>query len=110
MTRLTTEFWISAYLKRLRLEAIPAFITKRGDSISGAVIVKINTLDGSAQSFYKTYNFELDEWCWEILISGSDLEVENSLKKQKTIDQDLWVIEVEDREGRHLLSEEGLAG
>ena len=67
-------------------------------------------MDGRAQSFYKTYNFELDEWCWDILISGSDLEVENSLKKQKTIDQDLWVIEVEDREGRHLLSEEGLAG
>lgn len=110
MTRLTTEFWISAYLKRLRLEAIPAFITKKGDIVSGAVIVKINTLDGYAVSYYKTYNFELDKWRWDVLVSGVDSEVENSLLKQKEIDQDLWVIEVEDRGGRHLLAEEGLSG
>ena len=29
---------------------------------------------------------------------------------QKEIDQDLWVIEVEDRDGRHLLAEDGLSG
>ena len=108
MTRLTTEFWISAYLKRLRLKEIPAFITKKGDKISGAVIVKINTLDGYAASYYKRYNFELDKWHWDMLVSGVDTEVENSLLRQKEIDQDLWVIEVEDRDGRHLLAEDGL--
>ena len=110
MTRLTTEFWISAYLKRLRLKAIPAFITKKGDITSGAVIIKINTLDGNASSYYKRYNFELDKWNWDMLFSGIDSEVENSLLMQKEIDQDLWVIEVEDRDGRHLLAEDGLSG
>jgi|TARA_B110000211_G_scaffold212687_1_gene252525 hypothetical protein len=110
VTRLTTEFWISAYLKRLRLKEIPAFITKKGDKISGAVIIKINTLDGYAASYYKRYNFELDKWHWDMLVSGVDTEVENSLLRQKEIDQDLWVIEVEDRDGRHLLAEDGLSG
>lgn len=110
MTRLTTEFWISAYLKRLRLKEIPAFITKKGDIVSGAVVIKVNTLDGHATSYYKTYNFELDKWRWDVLVSGIDTVVENSLLKQKEIDQDLWVIEVEDRAGRNLLTEEGLSG
>ena len=44
---------------------------------------------------------------WDTLKLGSDFEVENSLSKQKAIDQDLWIIEVEDKLGRHLLNEEG---
>ena len=31
-----------------------------------------------------------------------------SIEKQRGFDPDVWVIEVEDREGRHLLFEEGL--
>jgi hypothetical protein len=60
--------------------------------------------------YYKRYNFELDKWHWDMLVSGFDTEVENSLLRQKEIDQDLWVIEVEDRDGRHLLAEDGLSG
>lgn len=108
MTRLTSEFWISAYLKRLRARAIPAFITKKGDATSGNIIIKINTLDGNAESYCKNYNFDEDKWYWDTLKLGSDFEVENSLSKQKAIDQDLWIIEVEDKLGRHLLNEEGL--
>jgi len=108
VTRLTSEFWISAYLKRLRSQAIPAFVTKKGHATSGAIIIKINTLDGNAESYCKTYNFEEDKWYWDTLKLGSDMEVENSLSKQKEIDQDLWIIEVEDKLGRHLLNEEGL--
>ena len=106
--RLTSEFWVSAYLKRLRLQEIPAFITKKGNLTSGAIIIKINTLDGNAESYYKSYNFSEDKWYWDTLKSGTDIEVENSLSTQKAIDQDLWVIEVEDRLGRHMLNDEGL--
>ena len=44
--RLTAEFWVQAYLARLRLADIPAFVTARGDATAGAVMVKLNTLDG----------------------------------------------------------------
>ncbi|MDD9979010.1 MAG: DUF1491 family protein, partial [Boseongicola sp.] len=33
---------------------------------------------------------------------------DDSIGKQKTFDTDLWVIEIEDRAGRHLLDEPGL--
>ncbi len=51
MTRLTSEFWVSAYLTRLRLHDIPAFVVKHGDDTAGAVLIKLNTLDGRAQAF-----------------------------------------------------------
>ena len=47
LPRLTAEFWVRAYLARLRLADIPAFVTARGDATAGAVAVKLNTLDGS---------------------------------------------------------------
>ena len=39
MSRLTSEVWIAAYLTRLRLAAIPAFVVKRGDNTAGEVKV-----------------------------------------------------------------------
>ena len=48
MARLTADFWVRAYLARLRLADIPAFVVAKGDETAGAVLVKQNTLDGRA--------------------------------------------------------------
>ena len=45
---------------------------------------------------------------WMVLVEGAEAEVDASIQKQRSFDTDLWVIEVEDRDGRHLLGEEGL--
>ena len=52
LPRLTAEFWVQAYLARLRLADIPAFVTARGDATAGAVMVKLNTLDGAARGLH----------------------------------------------------------
>ncbi len=54
--RLTAEFWVQAYLARLRLADIPVFVTARGDATAGAVVVKLNTLDGAARAFARSYD------------------------------------------------------
>lgn len=107
-TRLTTEFWVSAYLARLRQADIPAFVVARGDAHAGAVIVKLNTLDGRARAFQRTYDAN-GQRIWAVLAEGTDTEVEASLGRQRGFDPDLWIIEVEDRAGRHLLGEDGLS-
>ena len=48
MARLTAEFWVHAYLARLRFQNIPAFVVSHGDDTAGAVLIKMNTLDGNA--------------------------------------------------------------
>ena len=37
MTRLTAEFWVQAYLTRLRLYEIPAFVVAQGAQLCRAV-------------------------------------------------------------------------
>lgn len=110
MTRLTAEFWVHAYLARLRLHDIPAFVTAHGDDTSGAVLVKLNTLDGKARAFHRTSDPMTGARQWDLLAEGAETDVDASIAKQRGFDPDLWVIEVEDREGRHLLDEPGLSG
>ena len=106
--RLTAEFWVHAYLARLRLADIPAFVTARGDATAGAVVVKLNTLDGRARAFARSYDIT-GARVWTEIANGADPEVEASIARQRRFDPDLWVVEVEDRQGRTLLDEPGLA-
>lgn len=109
MSRLVTSFWVQAYLTRLRLADIPAFVTAHGDDDAGAVLVKLNTLDGQALALHREYDLMTGERRWTGLAQGDEPEVDAAITRQKSFDPDLWVIEVEDRQGRHLLDEDGLA-
>ncbi|MCD9149420.1 DUF1491 family protein [Pseudophaeobacter flagellatus] len=108
MTRLTADFWVHAYLARLRGVGIPAFVTAHGDDTAGAVLVKLNTLNGQAQSFHRSYDLMSGARKWVEHASGAEADVDAAVRRQQEFDPDLWVIEVEDRAGRHLLDEPGL--
>ncbi|MEE9453428.1 MAG: DUF1491 family protein [Paracoccaceae bacterium] len=105
--RLTSEFWVKAYMARLRTMDIPAFITTKGDTTAGAVLIKINTLNGQAQAFQRSYDAS-GKRIWISLSDGPDCEVEAALNKQRSFDPDIWIIEVEDKQGRSLLDQDGL--
>ncbi|ARC87697.1 DUF1491 family protein [Rhodovulum sp. MB263] len=107
--RLTAEFWVQAYLARLRLEGIPAFVVAHGDDTAGAVLVKLNTLDGQARAFQRAFDLSSGERRWMELAEGDEAGVDAAIGRQRGFDPDLWVIEVEDRGGRHLLDADGLA-
>ncbi|MEL6889233.1 MAG: DUF1491 family protein [Pseudomonadota bacterium] len=109
MARLTSRFWVDAYLARLRFADIPAFVVAHGDDTGGAVLVKLNTLDGRAVLFQRSFDLMSDTRIWAELAAGDDAEVDAAVARQRGFDPDLWVIEVEDRAGRHLLDEPGLS-
>ncbi|NBR53709.1 MAG: DUF1491 family protein [Rhodobacteraceae bacterium] len=106
--RLTAGIWVSAYLARLRLADIPAFVVRRGDDTAGAVLVKLNTLDGKATCYQRSFDLMTGERRWVELTSGDEAKVDEAIARQRSFDPDLWVLEVESREGRHLLDEPGL--
>ena len=109
MSRLTSDIWVSAYLTRLRLSDIPSFVVARGDSTAGAVLVKLNTLDGRGIVFQRSSDLVSGVRNWMELVSGDEPDLDVAISRQRSFDPDLWVIEVEDREGRHLLDEPGLS-
>lgn len=106
--RLRSDFWVQAYLTRLRLADIPAFVVHRGHESAGAVLVKLNTLDGRAVAYQRSFDLMTDDRVWVVLAEGAEGDVDAALARQREFDPDLWMIEVEDRQGRTLLDQEGL--
>lgn len=106
--KLTADIWVSAYLTRLRLSEIPAFVVQKGDATAGAVLIKLNTLDGRACCYQRSFDLMTGDRKWVVLSDGPEPDVDGSIAKQRGFDPDLWVIEVEDKQGRHLLDEPGL--
>lgn len=107
--RLTADFWVRAYLTRLRLADIPAYVTARGDATAGTVMVKCATLDGKATVWQRSFDLMTGQRRWVVLVAGAEPEVDAAIARQRGRDPDLWVIELEDRQGRNLLDEDGLS-
>ena len=105
MTRLTAAFWVQAYLRRLALENIPAYILAHGDDTAGAVFVKLATLDGQAGLFQRGFDLQTGDRVWQQLEQGTEEQIDTTLQRQLGFDPDLWVIELEDRAGRHFLDD-----
>lgn len=106
--RLTAEIWVSAYLTRLRQYEIPAFVVQKGDLTAGAVLIKLNTLDGNSCCYQRSFDLMTGKRAWVVLSEGVESQVDATISKQCSFDPDLWVVEVEDKYGRHLLDEPGL--
>lgn len=107
--RIAAGIWVSAYLTRLRLVDIPGFVVRHGDDTAGAIIVKVNTLDGQARAMQRSVDLMTGARVWIELSAGAERDVDDAIARQSGFDPDLWVIEIEDREGRDLLDEPGLA-
>ena len=100
--RITSEFWVSAYKKVLEAQAIPLFIIKKGNAAAGAIIVRISDLQGRSKIFGQSFDMEGDRR-WVELAAGKDTEMETVILRQKKVDSDLWILEVETRHGNHYL-------
>jgi len=109
VSRLASGIWVAAYLARLQAEGIPVYVVGRGDDTAGAVLVKLATLDGNAKAFHRVVDLMSGTRRWDVLADGPEAEVDASIAKQRRFDPDLWVIEVEDARGRHLLDTAGLS-
>jgi hypothetical protein len=109
--RLKSGIWVSAYIRQLGALAIPVLVVRRGDADAGAIFIKINTLDGFAQVLRPASagigQGEAGRF-WTVAMREGKAEeraADAYLARQADFDSDMWVIEVEDREGRHFLGE-----
>jgi hypothetical protein len=72
-------------------------------------LVKLNLLDGQGIVFQRSFDLQSGARNWVELVSGDEADLDLAIVRQRNFDPDLWVIEVEDRLGRHLLDEPGLS-
>ena len=105
MARLRSKIWVQAYLKRLEIQNIAAYVTAHGDDHSGAILIKVIKMDGSAQLYQKTFDLQSNKNAWVRILEGFEKEIDSLLEKQKVNDPDLWVVEIESASGQNYLDE-----
>jgi hypothetical protein len=109
--RLKSGVWVSAYVRRCFVEGVFAVVRRRGAEEAGAIFIKVNRLDETADVYAPAPqaafggDAPLDRAFSPAMktMPASDAETEAYLARQIRFDPDLWIIETEDRTGRHFL-------
>ena len=100
--RLKTEIWVQACVRRGNADGIAIAIVHKGDPARGSVIVKLNRFEQGCVVLAETR----DEEGMRAWLRGTGPEpvsepvADDYVARNRKYDPDLWVIEVEDREGR----------
>jgi hypothetical protein len=112
--RLKSSIWVSAYVRRCDIEGAFAAVRRRGAEEAGAIFIKLNRLDGTGTLYGPAPQAMLEESrpadrLFTALAGGNapapDADLEARLVKELKFDPDVWIVEVEDRRGRHFLDE-----
>jgi hypothetical protein len=101
MNLLSSEFTINAVRRAAEQSNVPITIVRRGDTTHGAMIVKINRLDGTAEVLIQSRMG--DDIVWMKARPGAamtDAEADIYIQDQGDMDPDAWLIEIEDKQGR----------
>lgn len=108
MARITSDFFVSAYVRRRNDAGLFTAVVKRGAAEAGAIFVKVSRLDGSADLYGPLPQVYLDgvdaaiaggRVFERLLLAAPEAEVDARLASERRFDSDLWIVETEDRDG-----------
>ena len=103
---LSTDVWVSGLIRRAELAGAFATVVKKGDARAGTVILKAyNTATRTARLFSSVTGQDGEPLWMQPVTSEFESELDAYIERQRRYDPDLWVVEVEDREGRHFLQD-----
>lgn len=100
--KLKAKLFVHAAIRRCELEAIPVVVAKKGDEDAGTVLVKVNRGDGRAEIYTQVRDGE-GRLAW-LKSTGpdpvDDARAEAVIARARDVDYDMWVLEVDSRDGR----------
>ena len=104
--RIPTRFWIDALRRRAELEGGFVTVLRRGDDERGDVLVKLIGGEAGVRLLAR----ERDALSRQVFVDrlepgASETDAAAVIERGLGFDPDLWVIEIEDRQGRHFLTE-----
>ena len=109
--RLKSAIWVAAYLRRCNGEGAFAAVRRRGAEEAGAIFIKLNRLDGTAELFGPAPQSAFEEAlpldrafcrCFQEQ-PAPEAKIEERIVREIRFDPDVWILEIEDRAGRHFL-------
>lgn len=106
MHRVKSGIWVAAYVRRRMGEGLAAVVARKGAEEAGAIFVKINRLDGTADLYGPAPQtaFEGDDVIGRLferlMAAAPERDVDDKIRREARYDPDLWAVEIEDRAGR----------
>lgn len=107
--RVTSGLWVGAFIRRCFAEGAMATVARHGADEAGAILVIVDRLDTTADLYGPAPQSAFadsrpSDRLFQILIEKSERSVIDArLASEVRFDPDLWIVEVEDRNGRAFL-------
>jgi len=103
--RLKTHVIIQSAVRRASMRGAAATVARRGDPDAGPIYVKVNRgPDVGCTVLAPTRDWDTGALGWRIVTGGEpvpEVDADALIDRERAIDPDLWVLEIEDREGWH---------
>lgn len=107
--RVTSALWVGAYVRRCFREGANAAVVKHGAEEAGAIFVIADRLAGSGDLYAPAPQAAFDEAHpsdrrFQLVLGDAAMaEINARLEREKKFDPDIWIVAVEDRDGRAFL-------
>ena len=105
MVRLKSAVYVQALIRRCEAAGASAYLLRHGAEEAGAILIKVNRLDGSCLVLSQARRGDEPVWLRPLGDSSDDGRAADYFARQLRIDPDLWIVEIEDRQGRSFVTE-----
>ena len=103
---LSTDIWVSALIRRAELAGAFGRVSRKGDARAGAVLVKaLNRPQGVAHLYAEATRRDGERVWMQPVRSDQETDLDAYVERAVHVDPDVWVVEIDDRQGRHFLTE-----
>ena len=103
---LSSDIWVYALVRRAELAGAFAMILRKGDARGGAVLVKtVDRKTGVAQLWSEAIRAEGRPIWMQPKPDAAEADLDAYIERAARIDPDIWVVEIEDADGKRFFTE-----
>ena len=108
--RIKSSIWVSAHVRRCFAAGSFAVVERKGAEEAGAIFIRVDLPDRTSKLFtpapQSLYASGANERLWQAYKDGAVLSVDEAreaIAREMRIDPDVWVLAIDDVEGRSFL-------
>lgn len=104
--RVKSAFWVGSIVRRYNSAGAVVTVMRKGAEEAGAIFIVLDRLNGAIDLFGPAPQASFDEAhpsdrrFQKVVEGGSAAAIAERIGREVRFDPDLWVVEIEDREGR----------